>query len=118
MNTRPIQLLLGLSAAVAAAAPAAAQPFAADWSSIDGGGATTPLTGGAYTVVGTAGQPDAGPFAGSPYAAVGGFWAIGGAGGGARPPQPERKNPEPTPKTLFFLAAFLLKKKKKKKTTQ
>jgi hypothetical protein len=43
------------------------------WSTVDGGGGT--LTGGGYTLMGTAGQPDAGPaLEGGSYSLVGGFW--------------------------------------------
>jgi len=74
--------LFTLAAAVAAAAPAWAQPFAITWSSIDGGGATTPLTGGTFALRGTAGQPDAGALSGGSFACIGGFWAVT-AGGSA-----------------------------------
>lgn len=43
-----------------------------DWSTIDGGGATS--TGGQYAVSGTIGQPDAGTTAGGSYVLEGGFW--------------------------------------------
>jgi len=43
------------------------------WSTIDGGGAMN-LTGGAYTLSGTAGQFDAGSQSGGTYALGGGFW--------------------------------------------
>ncbi len=47
------------------------------WSTIDGGGAMN-AAGGAYTLGGTAGQPDAGAaMSGGGYTLVGGFW--GGA---------------------------------------
>ena len=41
---------------------ASAQPYATDWSTIDGGGGTS--TGGGYSVRGTIGQPDAGTMSG------------------------------------------------------
>ena len=47
------------------------------WSTMDGGGWTF-SSGGAYTVGGTAGQPDAGLLSGGSYTLGGGFW-----GGGA-----------------------------------
>jgi len=54
---------------------ASAQPYAIDWSTIDGGGGTS--TGGVYSVSGTIGQPDAGgPMTGGSYSLVGGFWSI------------------------------------------
>ncbi len=44
------------------------------WSTIDGGGAMN-AAGGAYTLGGTAGQPDAGAaMSGGGYTLVGGFW--------------------------------------------
>jgi len=43
---------------------------------IDGGGAT-PSTGGAYTLGGTIGQPDAGRLSGPGLALLGGFWGGG-----------------------------------------
>jgi len=54
---------------------AAAQNFAIDWHTIDGGGGTS--TGGVYFVSGTIGQPDAGgPMTGGSYSVTGGFWAL------------------------------------------
>ena len=47
------------------------------WSTVDGGGWTF-SSGGAYSVGGTAGQPDAGLLSGGSYTLGGGFW-----GGGA-----------------------------------
>src|SRR5688572_32852239 len=52
-----------------------AQNFSIDWYTIDGGGGTS--SGGAYTLSGTIGQPDAGTLAGGSYLLAGGFW--GGA---------------------------------------
>ena len=50
-------------------------PYTLTWSTIDGGGATQPSTGGPYTVAGTIGQPDAGPpVIGGVYGCVDGFW--------------------------------------------
>jgi len=44
------------------------------WSTIDGGGVMN-ATGGAYTLVGTLGQPDAGAaMSGGGFTLVGGFW--------------------------------------------
>ena len=46
-----------------------------NWSKIAGGGATTPSTGGVYTVRGTLGQPDvSGAMTNGAYAVTGGFW--------------------------------------------
>lgn len=48
-------------------------PYDLSWSTVDGGGYTF-STGGAYTLGGTAGQPDAGALSGGSYALSGGFW--------------------------------------------
>ena len=47
-----------------------------DWWTVDGGGAAA--SGGEFTLVGTAGQPEAAPAAsGEGYSLAGGFWAGG-----------------------------------------
>jgi hypothetical protein len=46
------------------------------WNSVDGGGYMF-SAGGAYTLGGTAGQPDAGVLAGGSFRLTGGFWAAG-----------------------------------------
>jgi hypothetical protein len=46
------------------------------WSTVDGGGGTF-STGGAYSLGGTSGQPDAGLLAGEGYTLAGGFWPGG-----------------------------------------
>ncbi len=51
--------------------------YALTWSTVDSGGWTF-STGGAYSLGGTAGQPDAGLLTGGDYDLGGGFW-----GGGA-----------------------------------
>lgn len=43
------------------------------WNSIDGGGVTSSI-GGAYSLGGTIGQPDAGTLSGGTYTLNGGFW--------------------------------------------
>lgn len=43
------------------------------WSTIDGGGAT-PISGGVFSLNGTAGQPDAGAASGGTFALASGFW--------------------------------------------
>ena len=53
------------------------QSYAIDWFTIDGGGGTS--TGGAYSLSGTIGQPDAGRMTGASYALDGGFWGFVGA---------------------------------------
>ena len=81
MNLTRTQLI-ALLATLASGASAWAQPFAITWSSIDGGGTTTPLAGGTFTVRGTAGQPDAGVLSAGSFSCLGGFWAVT-AGGSA-----------------------------------
>jgi len=51
-----------------------AQNYSIDWFTIDGGGGTS--TGGAYSLSGTIGQPDAGKMAGGNYTIDGGFWGL------------------------------------------
>jgi hypothetical protein len=48
--------------------------YALDWWTIDGGGGQS--TGGAYSVSGTIGQPDAGRMSGGSFTLEGGFWGI------------------------------------------
>jgi len=45
------------------------------WHTIDGGGGQS--SGGAYSLTGTVGQPDAGAMAGGDYELLGGFWPGG-----------------------------------------
>lgn len=71
-----------LAFAASAAALAAMAQYSIDWSTLDGGGASS--SGGSYTLRGTIGQPDADNMAGGSYAVQGGFWApmavqVGGA---------------------------------------
>jgi hypothetical protein len=56
------------------AVSAPAQNYSIDWFTIDGGGGTS--SGGAYTLSGTIGQPDAGRMSGGNYSIDGGFWGI------------------------------------------
>ena len=51
------------------------------WNTVDGGGVTY-LAAGAYTLSGTAGQPDAAVWSGGEYTLAGGFWRAPGAAGG------------------------------------
>ena len=51
-----------------------AQNYSIDWFTVDGGGGTS--TGGAFSVNGTVGQPDAGHLSGGNYAIDDGFWGI------------------------------------------
>ena len=57
-----------------AAASSQAQSYSIDWHTVDGGGGTS--TGGAYSISGTIGQPDAGVVSGGIYSLAGGFWGI------------------------------------------
>jgi len=54
------------------ASQARAQNYSIDWFTIDGGGGTS--SGGAYTLSGTIGQPDAGHMSGGNFTLDGGFW--------------------------------------------
>lgn len=54
------------------AIPALAQPYTVESFTADGGGGTS--SGGAYSVSGTFGQPDAGIMSGGNFTLVGGFW--------------------------------------------
>jgi hypothetical protein len=52
-----------------------AQQYSIDWYKVAGGGGTS--TGGVYAVSGTIGQPDAStPMTGGNYSLTGGFWAL------------------------------------------
>ena len=64
-------VLLELNVRVGYAAPRNGYEIA--WYTIDGGGAQD-LTGGTFTLSGTAGQFDAGSQSGGSYALSGGFW--------------------------------------------
>ena len=70
--------LLLLVAAVSVTAVLAAGGYELPWWTVDGGGGTS--NGGAYTLTGTAGQPDAGAMSGGTYTLSGGFWASAGEG--------------------------------------
>jgi hypothetical protein len=50
-----------------------AAQYAIDWYTLDGGGGQS--SGGAYTLQGTIGQPDAGISSGGNYTLHGGFWS-------------------------------------------
>jgi hypothetical protein len=74
-------LVICLAAAALASAVAAMQDapesptasYAIPWWTVDGGGGTS--QGGAYTLSGTIGQPDAGHPGGGRYSLQGGFWS-------------------------------------------
>ncbi len=72
-----VTVLGAICASVCAASPVAAQ-FAIRSYTIDSGGGTQ-SAGGAFTVGGTIGQPDAGLLAGGAFSLGGGFWHGGGA---------------------------------------
>ncbi len=65
-----MKLLFGLL--LVSVCTASAQ-YAIDWFTIDGGGGQS--SGGAYTLNGTIGQPDAGRSSGGAYTLHGGFWS-------------------------------------------
>ena len=75
---RSSALRLAILLLLAALAPAAlAQPYTIVWSTVDGGG-HGPITGGAYSLQGTIGQPDAsGAITGGTYTIAGGYWVPG-----------------------------------------
>jgi hypothetical protein len=76
MRTLATTTVLIVSAVLLFASPLLAQvggPYDLTWSTIDGGGFTF-STAGAYSLGGTAGQPDAGVMAGSTFTLNGGFW--------------------------------------------
>ncbi len=71
MNVRMIILA---AAALLFSTTAGAQGFDLSWNTIDGGGATFSV-GGAFSLGGTIGQPDAGVMSGGQFTLIGGFWA-------------------------------------------
>jgi len=68
MKARIIPLLI-----LAAALNTASAQYAIDWFTLDGGGGQS--SGGAYTLHGTIGQPDAAISSGGNYTLHGGFWS-------------------------------------------
>ena len=68
MKTIILSLLAGIAACVAS------DQYSIDSFKIAGGGGAS--TGGAYSVSGTIGQPDAGMMSGGPFTLTGGFWAL------------------------------------------
>jgi hypothetical protein len=58
---------------ILASALSAHAQYAIDWFTLDGGGGQS--SGGAYTLNGTIGQPDAGISSGGAYTLHGGFWS-------------------------------------------
>jgi hypothetical protein len=55
--------------------------FSIDWYTIDSGGGAS--AGGAFSLIGTIGQPDAAPSSGGPFQCGGGFWGTPPTSGGA-----------------------------------
>jgi len=79
---RLIKLLSAPAVALFLAANAGSQS-AVDWFTLDGGGGASSGSGafGSFAVVGTIGQPDAGPaLSGGGYSVTGGFWSFLGGG--------------------------------------
>jgi hypothetical protein len=75
-------IVLLLATATPVARAQAGGPYDLTWTTIDAGGGT--LTGGAYSLVSTVGQPEPGPGAGGGgYSLTGGVW--GGAGAVSSP---------------------------------
>ena len=80
MNTRATKrlaavllLVLPMLALSTSALAQSGGPYDLTWSTVDGGGEMF-STGGAYTLGGTIGQPDAGLLADGDYTLAGGFW--------------------------------------------
>jgi hypothetical protein len=74
MNTHLARIFFTITVSSFAMA-ALAQSYSIDWSTIDGGGGTS--AGGAYSLTGTIGQPDAGPtLTGGNFSVTGGFWVF------------------------------------------
>jgi len=82
MKTRTSILILALSLTVALRLNA--QSFSIDWFTVDSGGGTS--AGGAFTVNGTIGQPDAGTMAGGTFGISGGFWSVSSSAAISGPP--------------------------------
>jgi hypothetical protein len=79
-----VLLLVAVLAGVGLARRALAQSggqYDLTWNTVDGGGVTY-LAAGAYTLSGTAGQPDAAVWSGGAYTLAGGFWCAPVAAGG------------------------------------
>ncbi len=71
-----IALLIALPALARSQTAPAVASYEVSWYTIDGGGVMN-ASGGAYSLSGTIGQPDAGALSGGSYTLAGGFW--GGA---------------------------------------
>jgi hypothetical protein len=89
MNTRrTLSLALALMVGLLVASAALAQTgggYDLTWHTVDGGGGT--VSGGNFTLMGTAGQPEPGPaLTGGSYTLYSGFWPASGEA----PPSPDR----------------------------
>ena len=73
ISTANAQHTIDPSAPQSGASTALSTGYDLSWYTIDGGGATF-STGGAYSLGGTIGQPDAGVLNGGSYTLNGGFW--------------------------------------------
>ena len=75
MNLKLATLALAAFVCGLQSSTVSAQSYTIDWHKIAGGGGTS--AGGAYSVSGTIGQPDAGvAMNGGNYSVTGGFWAL------------------------------------------
>ena len=100
-HLRCLCLLLGSLLVLGVAPQALSQSggtYDLSWNTIDGGGISS-ATGGAYSLGGTIGQPDAGASSGGAYVLTGGFWGIASSIPLATPsPTPTATStPTPTP---------------------
>ena len=67
-----VAIAVTLSAPVAVAGPGTADAYQVTWDVVAGGGAV--MSSSSYTVMGTAGQPAAGPASSSSYSLLSGYW--------------------------------------------
>jgi hypothetical protein len=72
MKTKLLKILIIATVGLAPALLLA--QYNLDWWTVDGGGGTS--TGGAFSVTGTIGQPDAGRMSGGNFQVTGGFWSL------------------------------------------
>jgi hypothetical protein len=75
-HVRPLIIVLGVLMVLGATTVLVSAQTSGDvdlsWSTVDGGGGAS--AGGAFRLVGTAGQPDAGTMSGGDFKVKGGFW--------------------------------------------
>ena len=92
-----MKALLASLVVLAAAGRTGAQTYELSWWTVDAGGAMG-AAGGAFTLSGTAGQPDAGPpQAGGTYTLAGGFWGVALPTGGPQADLAIVKSDSPDP---------------------